>query len=835
MRKSQRLAADDRLRILPIATARYPWLTVPVEGPLTTPNDLPDQPRSLLTNPERLTAPRAGAYRPALTPTEAPPDVQWGRYRTAIRRFKWLVITVTLLGTLGGIGATRIVGSFYSAHATIWIEGANDKAPPQGVAWSSDLLAATGWIELARSYAVLEPVVNELRLYLSWEAPKDSAVFASFGAKGRFQPGAYRLQVDSTGRAFSLATDQGVVLQRGAVGDSVGPELGFAWVPPVAELQAERRIDFVLDPPNETAIRLAEKLRAKTDLDGNFLRIELRGTKPTKITAIVNAVAQRTVTVAGNLKRQQLTELVRILGEQLKSAQGKLQADEAALRSFLGKTVNFVSDGSAPVAPGLQFTHDPAMSRYFEMKVSLEQIRRDRAGIASVLAQVPDSGLPVDALAAIGSVDRSTELAAALRDLTAKRALLRALQFRYTDAHLPVQRAAQDVQDLERRTVPALARTLIGELTAREADLSQQVKAASSDLRLIPPLAIEEAQLQREVANAERLFTSVQQRSDEARLAEATSIPDVSVLDLATVPGVPVLNTAPFLVLAGFLGSLGLAVLGSVILDRADRKVRYPGQVTDAMGLTILGAVPHLSRRSGANGDDIAMVIEALRGVRLNVVHAHGTAGPMLLTISSPGRSDGKSFVASNLALAFAEVGYRTLLIDGDVRRGCLHRVLKVARRPGLTDVLAGKIVAAQALQTTSYASLSFLGCGTRTSNGPELLNTAAMPRIITSLRASYDVIVVDSPPLGAGVDAYVLGTLTGSFVFVLRTGVSDRQLAEAKLDVLNRLPIRVLGAVLNGVRPGGDYRYYSYYLRGYEVQDEPEDGGRKHILRAAE
>ena len=802
---------------------------------LTTSHE-PDQPRFFPAKPGRLAVAPAGGSRLSARPTDAPPDVDWGRYRTAIRRFKWPVLAVTLTGVLVGIAAGRFIKPIYAARASIWIEGANQKtAPPPGTAWSGDLLGTTGWVDLSRSYVVLEPVANDLRLYLSSKRPGDSTALASFGVKEGFRPGRYRLEVDSTGRSFVLVTRRGLTLQRGAVGDSVGAVLGFVWVPAAAELTPRRRIDFTLESLNETALQLTERLRVKTDLDGNFLRIEVRGGQPAQITAIVNAVARRIVMVAGDLKRQQLTALARILGEQLKRAQDNLQADETALRDFLGKTVTFVTQGAAPVAPGLEFAHDPSLSRYFETKVSLEQVRRDRAAIERLIAQVPDSGLSVDALAAIGAVDRSTELAAALKDMTGKRAQLRALQSRYTDAHLPVQRVARDVQDLERRTVPALAQALVGELAATEAELSQRVSAASGDLRRIPPLAIEEARLRREVANAERLFTNVQQRYDETGLAEATSIPDVRVLDPATQPEFPVLDTAPFLVIASLLGSLGLAVLGAVLLDRADPKVRYPGQVTEAMGLPILSALPRVTRDGGGNGDRVNMVIEALRAARLNVAHAHGTAGPIMITITSPGRSDGKSFVASNLALAFAEVGYPTLLIDGDVRRGGLHRTLKAARKPGLTDVLAGKIPPEQAVQATSHASLWFMGCGSRTVNGPVLLSTAAMARLIGGLRSKYGVILVDSPPLSVGVDAYVLGTVTGSLVLVLRTGVSDRELAEAKLDLLDRLPIRVLGAVLNDVEPNGAYRYYSYYLPGYEVREGQDENLRTTILGAAD
>ena len=95
------------------------------------------------------------------------------------------------------------------------------------------------------------------------------------------------------------------------------------------------------------------------------------------------------------------------------------------------------------------------------------------------------------------------------------------------------------------------------------------------------------------------------------------------------------------------------------------------------------------------------------------------------------------------------------------------------------------------------------------------------MSQLFTALRPNYDVILIDSPPLSAGVDPLILGTLTGHLVVVLRTGFSHRDMAAAKLEVLHRLPVRLLGAILNAVPAGDAYRYYSYYLPGYEAVDE--------------
>jgi tyrosine-protein kinase Etk/Wzc len=268
-----------------------------------------------------------------------------------------------------------------------------------------------------------------------------------------------------------------------------------------------------------------------------------------------------------------------------------------------------------------------------------------------------------------------------------------------------------------------------------------------------------------------------------------------------------------------------------VLLDRIDRRVRYAEQVTTDLGLHLLGAVPHIKGARGHSRGPDDTVVEALRGVRLNLVHAYGAAGPVLLTVTSPNPGDGKSFVAANLALAFAAAGHRSLLIDGDTRRGHLHRVLNTSRKPGLTDFLSGEVPRQAVVRGTQYRGLHFIGGGHRTREAPELLSSPVMVQLITALRSSFGVIVIDSPPLGAGVDAFALGSVTGNMVLVLRLGATDRELAEAKLDVVDRLPIRVLGAVLNDVREGQLYQYYSYGVPGYEHSDELDVGkGRKLI-----
>ncbi|MBW8772194.1 MAG: CpsD/CapB family tyrosine-protein kinase, partial [Gemmatimonadetes bacterium] len=249
------------------------------------------------------------------------------------------------------------------------------------------------------------------------------------------------------------------------------------------------------------------------------------------------------------------------------------------------------------------------------------------------------------------------------------------------------------------------------------------------------------------------------------------------------------------------------------------------------LGLPILGAIPHVPTQPRRLRDrqerEVAPLIEALRGVRMAILTAADQVSPLVFTISSPGSGDGKSFLASHIAFAFAEAGFQTILVDGDIRRGRLHQRFALDRRPGLCDVLQGGVPLEVAIRTTDYPELHVLPCGARLHHAPELLGGPGMAVVMAELRRRYQVVICDSPPLSAGIDPYVIAAATGRLMLVMRTGISHREMMSAKLSVLGRMPIDLLGVVMNDVPPDPSYGYYSYYLPGYETKEEaPSDGG---------
>ena len=796
---------------------------VPQDQPPSTPNALAAAQRFTPAPGADFGAPDEGA-------------IDFSRYFAAVKRYSWLVVLVTVVSLGAAFGVTKVIKPKYVAKGTIWIqvEGPSGGGPRSGPIQAGDLLPSTGFVNLLHSFIVLDEAVKRAHLYLTPAPGTDSTIFSGINIADRLRPGTYKLAVDPDGKRFTLATDAGQVIQQGQLGDSVGTVIGLEWAPPAALFHAGEAVTFAVAMPRDVSTGLANSIGVQIDENGNFMTVSFTDQDPARAATIVNAVVDREVEVAADLKKAKLTELTKILEDQLTKAQTNLTTAENALESFRVHTATLPSDQGTPIAPGIQMTTSPAYTSYFQKKIEREQLRSDRAAIMRILNQVPDSGLSVDAMMVIPAVNGSTELKLALNELTQSEAALRGLRTRYTDATPMVAQAAGVVDSLERRTIPQLALQLVANMDSRAQTLDGDLGRSATDLQQIPARTIEEQRLERAQSIAANLYTSLQASYEQNRLAELSSIPDVRPLDRALVPRTPVTNTAMRILAMGLVAGLGLGLAGAILLDRMDPRVRYPAQVTTDLGLPIIGAIPRVSKHKDPHSDEMAHVIESLRSIRLNLSHAHGAAGPLLLTISSPGSGDGKSFLSSNLAIAFADAGYNTLLIDGDLRRGGLHRVLNGTRTPGLTDYLGGTATREAVIQTTPYPQLWFIGGGTRKQTAPELLGTPAMRELVLGLRASYQVILIDSPPLGAAVDPFLLATLTGNLAIVLRTGATDRQMARAKLEMVDRRPVRILGAVLNDVKPEGVYRYYGY-LAGYEAEEERKAGkDQRHIATPA-
>ena len=177
----------------------------------------------------------------------------------------------------------------------------------------------------------------------------------------------------------------------------------------------------------------------------------------------------------------------------------------------------------------------------------------------------------------------------------------------------------------------------------------------------------------------------------------------------------------------------------------------------------------------------------------------------ILVTSSLPG--EGKSTVSATLARSFAQMEWRTLLIDADMRKPTMHTLFGIDRAPGLTDLIQGSIQEEDAIAASNSPHLDLLSAGSPSQAVAELLQSAATPALLKSLVARYDYVVVDSPPLTSITDTLLLAGYVDGILFVVNGLVSPRELVKSAREQLHDRP--VLGVVLNGISTPKKYGYY--------------------------
>jgi capsular exopolysaccharide synthesis family protein len=739
-----------------------------------------------------------------------PEGIPWSQYIDAVKRHWLLVFAVVMAGSVLGYFVSRRVKPVYDAEATVWINTSRDAAAQTtGPIRQQQLLTSASWLALLRSFSIVDPIVRDLKLNVSYKRPADSVLFRDFEWTPTAKAGAYTLKIDKDGRNYVLSTAKGAVLERGFVGNYIGRAVGLNWLPETRFLDPGRTIEFSVTSPRTVSVFLVNAVRPSMPDDGQFLKIALSGPDPRRAARTVNAWAKQLVSSSGDLKKRHLVEFKRILGDQLALAEGQLRSSENQLERFRQNTITLPSGAAASRAGA---DGDPTVANYFQQKAALDDIRSERDALERMIADAKGGPINTQGFAQLPTIlANAPQLRAAIDELSLRQSTLRTEQQYLTDANPRIKQLAEAVRVLERETIPRITLGVLNSLKAREPELSSRIAAGSQQLRAIPGRTTEDTRLARQVASSEELYNSLKSRYEQVAIADAQTAPDLSVLDTAVAPVFPSSNDRSRVLLFAVIASIGFALAIALIRDRLDPRFIYPEQATRELGLTIVGTVPKFkANRSGEFQLAVmSQAVESFRTLRLALRYDFPGDAPIVLAVSSPGTGDGKSLVASNLGLAFASAGSRTLLIDGDVSHGTLHSTFDIPATPGLVDYLQGHATADSIVRSTASENLFLIPTGSRRNRAPELLVSELMNGLVYSMRSKFDAVIIDSPPLVAGIDAYALGAAASNMLMVLRPGLTDRKLAAAKLEVLDRLPIRILGAVINAVPGGGAYRYY--------------------------
>ncbi len=309
---------------------------------------------------------------------------------------------------------------------------------------------------------------------------------------------------------------------------------------------------------------------------------------------------------------------------------------------------------------------------------------------------------------------------------------------------------------------------------------------------------------------------------------------NVRIVDPATQPDSPIRPQRVRAALMGaFLGVL-IGLMLAVLVEALDQTIRSEHDVESKLERPFLGMIPEHPKTNDVVYTPLiapqpSLTSEGFRNLRTLVDLASAEGRSKAIMVTSTVQEEGKTYVSSNLAVAFAQLGEKVLIIDGDLRRPRIHSNFRISSRDGLSQYLASASKAedaAQYIQPTQVPGLSALPCGPRPPNPAELLNTPRLAALIAWSMAHYDRVVVDCTPMFPISDTLLLGRHVRSCVFTVRFGITRAPLVRTALQRLESGGVKLLGVAINGATAGGltyaGSGYYYQYYRSYKEAADP-------------
>jgi polysaccharide biosynthesis transport protein len=402
---------------------------------------------------------------------------------------------------------------------------------------------------------------------------------------------------------------------------------------------------------------------------------------------------------------------------------------------------------------------------------------------------------------------------------------------------------------LETKKVAGKVRGQYMAAVQRETLLHDALEKQKQEQNKLNESAIDYSILKRDLDSYRQLYEGLMEKMKEAGVSAGLKSNNFRIVDVARVPTGPIEPNIPrylaFAFILGLTSGVGLAFLQ----EGLDNTVRTAEQAQMISGLPPLGMIPLPARtaREGANPKRLmiatsskeavemvaqsrphSQMAESYRALRTSLLLTNLGAPPKVIMVTSALPQEGKTTTSMNTALVLAQKGVRVLLIDADLRRPSIHKIMGWGPRSGLSNVLTGSATLKQTIQPSFLPNLSILPAGTPPPNPAELLASTNMRDVLEELRGQYDHIVVDTPPTLSVTDAVVLSPRADAIVLVIRSGQTTKQALRRSRDLLTQVNAKVSGVLLNAVDLSSpDYYYYYEYQSKYSryYRDESHDG----------
>jgi len=610
----------------------------------------------------------------------------------------------------------------------------------------------------------------------------------------------------------------------------------------ISLLNLEKHPDFVItneanksDPDRKNSVLINKFLRnlfisrvKKTDL----INISFSSSDPLIARNVANVMAGEFMQFEIDCKNQSFAHIKFWLEKQLEQLGQKVEGSQRRL----------YESGEAGEILSPEDKDNVIIQRYIELSGLLTKAGADRIVKEALFREVETNE-------AVATPITNNPLVMGIRqEIARESAKVESLQKIYLPDHPKLQAEKANLDGLQAR----LTKEIQNIRTSIETDYEAARRAENLIMEALEKQKLKISDLQkklvqykilkRDVETNEELYKGLLSRMKEASIASTMVPSSVAVIDPAERPLLP-FEPRPIRNLAlgtifGLLGGIFLAF----IVEYFDDSIKTVEEAERVCQLSTLGIVPtfldrKLALETGASNlglityyDQKCLIADSVQVVRTSVQLSAAGGAAASIMVTSPNPLEGKTTIASNLAISFAMTGRKVVLVDGDLRRPFVHEIFKLELKPGLSDLITGNVIFEEAIKPTPVPNLFIMTAGTIPPNPANLLDSKAFEDIISRLHNEFEQIFVDSPPILGLPDSRIISSVVDSVIMVVRHNYTPRETARLSRQALRQVNADVIGIILNQAafhkRGYGGYYYYYYkkYHHYYYSSDKEKD-----------
>lgn len=544
--------------------------------------------------------------------------------------------------------------------------------------------------------------------------------------------------------------------------------------------------------------------------------VRVEHSDPEKAMLIANTLANKFIDRNMDQRVESTFDAVTWLQTEVASAERKVTEAEEALYQYRRE------NGEVSLEEGENIVRQSLLQAQSELgRVRSESVQAQRA--LAEMEKLLDAGEPIETLPAVASDPTVQRLR---QEIAVEEANLAALLKRYRDKWPSVQAARNKLSALKtnlraeclKQMETIRNRALI--LRTQEEELRDLVQREEKKQLALNKLSIDYENLRREAENNKAIHSNVLMRLKETELMSRMTSNNMRIVDLATEPFTPVKPRVVLTILMGIVGGCAVSLALAFFVSYLDDSIKSQDDIENYLRLPFLGYIPNIKTNSVVERDlqshlhPQSGAAEGFRTIRATIALTHKPEKFRVLSITSTIPSEGKSLVASNLAIVHAQTGLRTLLVDADLRRPSVHKAYQLHSPAGLSSFLMKETDEIEDIvHKTEVPNLDVVCCGALPTTPSELIGSTRMMEFLQRVRGQYDRVVLDCPPVSAVSDPLIISAMSDGVVYVTKFNKIRREHGRKSVARIQNAGIYILGVVINDIDfEGKDSYYYSYY-----------------------